>query len=583
MDSTSSPARDTGTLIVPAWLARVCKPERMLWLGPLLGFVLTIPAFFMGYVLDDHFLRQSAIGSSLYRERPSWDLFSFVSSQADVSYYRERGILLAWWTPDSFRNHFFRPIASLVHAAHFRFLDGAPWVMHVVVAGLYAVTIYLCARLLLRLASSRVAAGIGTLLFAVNDAHAFSSGMVWGTNTMLCALLGLGALLLHDRWRHAKSMGGLLLFCLMFALSLLCSEGGLALMGYLLAHALLREEGSLRRRLLTLAPGALITAAYLIFYAVGQYGVKSSGVYQSPVDEPLGSLAAVAQKTAMLVGSQVVSFPPLTVALAAANAPAVMAGLALLLVAVFLSRGFLRSNRSLRFFGAAMVLSIIPFAFGPLQDRLLLWSGLGAAGLLGELFATPAATLTRLQRGVARGLLFTNAVVAAVFYVPSLYAYGLLEKPSQLLADAITEKDTVLFSAPLDIFSWYPPAIAAEKGRQWPQHFYFFYTGPETMVVGRTGERTFVANVEKGWFRSPETERFTRSSQLPFALEDRVELELMTVTIEKVTEDGRPRLVHFEFKKDLSEFAWMRWAAKGPVSCELPPIGSTMRLQTRLF
>ena len=583
MAATSSSVREDNALIVPAWLQRICLPARMQWLAPLLGFVLTVPALCMGYLLDDHFLRQSVLGSPVYRQRPSWDLFSFVSSQADVAYYRERGVLLAWWTPDTYRNHFFRPLASLVHVLHFRFLDEAPWVMHLIEAALYALMIYLVARLLRRLSSSPVATGVGTLLFAVNDTHAFSSGIIWGANTMLCTVLGLGALLLHHRWRRGELRGSLPLFCLAFVVSLLCSEGGLALMGYLLAYALLWEEGPLRRRLVSLVPGTLISVAYLAFYIIGQYGVKSSGVYRSPADDPLGSLVAVVFKTTVLVGSQLVSFPPLNMALVATHAPGVMAGLALLVGVLFLSSRSVRSNRSLLFFGAAMVLSIVPFALGPLQDRLLLWSGLGAAGLLGELFAMPAAALPRLQRHVAQGLLFTNAAVSLLFYVPTLFMYGLVEKPSQRLADTIPAEDTVLFSAHWDVFSWYPPAIATEKGRDWPQHFYYFYTGPEPLVVERTGERTFLAKVEQGWFVSPETERFTRTSQLPFTAGERVDLELVTATVEEVTDDGRPLRVRFDFKKDLSKFAWMKWAEQGPVRCELPPIGTTMRLQTRLF
>jgi hypothetical protein len=251
--------------------------------------------------------------------------------------------------------------------------------------------------------------------------------------------------------------------------------------------------------------------------------------------------------------------------------------------AELLFRKLLVANRTLAFFGTGMVLSIVPFALGPLQDRLLLWSGLGAAGMLGELFAVPRSGFSKLQRGVTRMFLFTNLVVSLAFYVPTLFIYQLLEKPSQLLANAIPAQDTVMFSGPWDIFSWYPPAIAAEKGRTWPEHFYVFYTGPEAMTVRRTGERTFRATVEQGWFMSPETERFTRSSQLPFKAGDRVELELMTVMVEKVTGDGRPLSVLFTFHVDPSAFAWMQWSRDGPIACPVPAIGMEQRLVAHLF
>jgi hypothetical protein len=174
-------------------------------------------------------------------------------------------------------------------------------------------------------------------------------------------------------------------------------------------------------------------------------------------------------------------------------------------------------------------------------------------------------------------------VVSLLFYVPTLFGYQILEKPSQNLASAIPAQDTVMFSGPWDIFSWYPPAMAAEKGRAWPAHFYVFYTGPEPMTVHCTGERTLRATVEKGWFLSPETERYTRSRRLPFKAGDRVELELMTATVEQVTPDGRPTSVLFTFNVDPARLTWLRWAKEGPIPCQPPPIGTDLRLVSRLF
>jgi hypothetical protein len=140
----------------------------------------------------------------------------------------------------------------------------------------------------------------------------------------------------------------------------------------------------------------------------------------------------------------------------------VVVGILLAIGLIVLFRKVLIENRILAFFATGMILSIVPFAMGPLQDRLLLWSGLGAAGMLGELFSMRREAFGRLQRGVARTLLFTNVVVSLLFYVPTLFGYQILEKPSQNLASAIPAQDTVMFSGPWDIFSWYPPAMAAD-------------------------------------------------------------------------------------------------------------------------
>jgi len=57
----------------------------------------------------------------------------------------------------------------------------------------------------------------------------------------------------------------------------------------------------------------------------------------------------------------------------------------------------------------------------------------------------------------------------------------------------------------------------------------------------------------------------------------------MTAVFEKVTADGRPISVSFNFKRDLSEFRWMKSTKNGPEKCELPPVGEEMQLVLPMF
>ena len=79
---------------------------------------------------------------------------------------------------------------------------------HVGLALLYALLIFLCAKLLMRFSVSPVAIGIGILIFAIDDIHAYSSGVIMALNTILCCVFGLYALLMHDKWRRDKSGSG---------------------------------------------------------------------------------------------------------------------------------------------------------------------------------------------------------------------------------------------------------------------------------------------------------------------------------------------------------------------------------------
>jgi len=299
--------------ILPGRLAKLARPTRMLWLGPLLGFTLSIPFFFTGYKLDDYLFAQQSLDKTVYHARASWDYFNWASSATEVAQYRERGIIVDWFTPDAFRFRPFRPLASLVHAWQFRHLAHAPWAMHVSLALLYALLILLCAKLLMRFSTSATAVGIGVLLFAIDDSHAFSSGWISAYNTLLCCLFGLFALFMHDRWRRDKSSLGLTFSVASFVLALLSSEGGLALMGYLVAYAIFVESGSWRKKAASMIPAVLIAAGYLLFYAMYHFGPRCFVAYVSASDDPWLAVFAVLSNTVLFTVSQVVSLAPLTV------------------------------------------------------------------------------------------------------------------------------------------------------------------------------------------------------------------------------------------------------------------------------
>jgi hypothetical protein len=72
------PVAKSISAILPQWLIRLCRPSRMVWFAPLLGFMLTIPSFFSGYTADDHLLKQNRSEKTVYSQRPGWDYFNIV-------------------------------------------------------------------------------------------------------------------------------------------------------------------------------------------------------------------------------------------------------------------------------------------------------------------------------------------------------------------------------------------------------------------------------------------------------------------------------------------------------------------------
>jgi hypothetical protein len=580
-DTTMQQSEKNAFTILPQRLIKLCQPSRILWFAPLLGFILTIPSFFAGYSMDDHFFKQNSIEKSIFHQRPSWDYFNFVSSDAEVASYRERGIFGTWWMPDSYRFHLFRPLASLIQAFQFRFFANTPWIIHISVALLYALLIFVCAKVLMRFSSSPIALGIACLFFAIDDTHAYSTGWCCSHNTILCCIFGLIALLMHDRWRRQKSTRWLLLFIVSFLLALLASEGGLALMGYLFAYALFIENGNWRKKNVSMIPGAIITFGYMIFYTMQQLGMKDGCGYISPTDDLFHTMFIIMKNTAMFALSQILSFPPLTLPLSMSGEGGVVVAVVLLSIIIIFLRKFLVSSRIVMFFGTGMVLSIIPFTLGMMSDRLLFWAGIGAAGLLGELFTNLAVIKGKQQRIFAKILLFNNMIISIVFFIPTLFVTSILEDYAQALEKNVPTTNTILLNMN-GISGSYPPAIRCEKGGIWPEHFYNLYEGPDTLTVKCTGERTLLATTPNGWFWAYIV-RSTRSKRLYFKKNDTFDVQLMTATIVNVTDDGRPLSVRFTFKKDLADFAWIKWTKKEPEKCKVPVIGDEIQVCAPMF
>jgi hypothetical protein len=289
------------------------------------------------------------------------------------------------------------------------------------------------------------------------------------------------------------------------------------------------ESGSWLKRITALIPGTLVAAGYLVFYRIQEFGAKISFGYLSPSDDPLNTIFIVLSNTVLLALSQILSFPPLTVVLTFAGLEGVAIAALLLSIIVFVFRKLIVSSRRVAFFGMGMVLTIIPFTIGLASDRLLLWAGLGAAGLLGELFTVQIAAIGKPQRIFSRTLLVTNTAVSLICFIPLALFFINFESGAKTLEKKITSENTVILNNSGAFSSLWSPAIRYEKRGVWPEHCYSLYDGMDTLTIKRTGERTLLASTPKGWFAS-YLERSTRPKQLYFKQGDTINLQLMTAT-----------------------------------------------------
>ncbi len=250
----------------------------------------------------------------------------------------------------------------------------------------------------------------------------------------------------------------------------------------------------------------------------------------------------------------------------------------------FAFRNFFRQNRMASFYGTAMILSIIPFTLSGSQDRVLLWAGLAAAGLLSELCAYLVSIVKKKRFPVVMGkiILFNNLFFSLLFFIPALFMFMIIESSAGKIEKSVSNKNAIVFNAPMDIFFMYPAALRAEKKEKWPDHVHCLYNGTDTLILTRTGQNTIEAKVASGWLKIM-MERFFRAKRCTFKPGDRINLSLMDITITHVTPDGRPETVEFTFKDDMEDINWMEWKGSGPVPCKLPEIGQQIKLVMKMF
>lgn len=580
---------------------RVEHPSFARW-AACVAFVFALPSLAAGFFLDDHvhrfFLTQSSRFSWL--SRSPLDIFSLVHrSAAERKEMLDRGFL-PWWTADDLQFALVRPLSSLTHALDYALWPTQPALMHLHSLLWFAAVVLAAGALYRRLLEPPFVAGLATLLFALDDAHGMMVGWIANRNALLTAVFGLIALVAHDAWRRDGDRRGAVLGPAMFACGLLAGESIIGFLGYLCAHAAFIDRAPWSRRLAALAPYAGLTLIWLVSYRVLGYGVVGSGVYLDPLNDPAGFLAAVGKRGPGLLLGQLATPPSETVLILeelTRHGHLIFVGVALafLLFVAWVLRPLWSRDPSVRFFGAGMLLSVVPVCAAIPDDRLLLNVGIGAMGVVASLVGRGAAELGRLApsrhwrvsaRVLTIGFLIFHAGLGPLLLPLRVLSPRLLEARYQgnygtLPQDPeLGEQTLVIVNAPdagscfLLFFwmwggGWIPPArVRCLSAQMLP----FQLTRPD--------DRTLVARSETGYVTTL-SERATRSKDSPFTRGALRRLPGFSVDVSEVSAEGRPTEVVFRFDVPLEDrsLRWVTWKDGRYVPFTPPALGDTLLVE----
>jgi len=387
----------------------------------------------------------------------------------------------------------------------------------------------------------------------------------------------------------------------LLVVALLSSEAGLATTAYLFAYAVWFDKGPWPRRLVTLAPYAVIVVWWRGAWSYLGYGVSDGmGLYVDPLREPMAYAVGLKERLPPLLLGQL-ALPPSDVCMmfesGGSKVYALVAGALVALIALTVLPVLGRS-RQIAFWITGMLLSLPPIAATVPSDRLLYFVGLGAMPLAGEFLVRvlgrrgiglPLPPVRRRVCTIAGfGLLIIHGAFAPLgLMLRAAYPAGppSLRRELELTGplDASVEgKDLVIVNAPAPFFLVHFPLVQALDGAPVPRVTRVLSAAFPSVQIHRLDAQTLVIRPELG-FLHWTWDRLFRSDRYPMGLRERVELTGMSVEVTSINDDGRPTEATFQFANPLDDgsIKWLHWTDGSFEPWTPPRIGQTVELRPR--
>jgi hypothetical protein len=558
--------------------------------------------------------------------------FATVDPERNLQQLKAYGAL-PWWTSDSLRVAFWRPVASFTHWVDYRLFPTSIALMHLHSILWFAAVVFAVSILYRRIGELRITdcglrirhagfgpqceiqnpqwmAGLAALMYLLADCSYFPTMWLANRNALISLFFGILAVILHDRHRTA---GGWLNFtgalaCLL--LSLFSAEAGIATGAYLFAYEIVLRRERWTRRLGASAPFVAVTLGWRLVYSVLGYGAAGGGFYIDPVREPLRYALAVLDRLPFLLAGQWTSLPPEFCGMLSGAAKQVLwaALLALTVGLPVVLWPLLRENRRARFWLVGMYASAVPICATVPMSRALVFVAVGAFGLIAELAGnwrqiagwTPGCGWRRvLVSGLVIGALATHLPWAAVrrAMAPSVTA-RLERRMNKTMAMGLLwwwrGEDLVLVNAPNPAAFLYDPFRNVYNGRLLPGAVRLLAPGFGALEVARTQpQRLVVRALARSLLDCPSYEGLhfvlfyralcdVRGAGQPMQAGQRIVLPRMTVEVLRVDECGLPVEAAFDFSAALEDpsLQWINWdwQRRDWAVFPVPKVGETVTL-----
>jgi len=538
-----------------------------------LGFVMLLASLDTGLAADD-FLHAIMLDRPCPLPgfaRAPLDIFRFCDPREFAKLF-EQGVF-SWWDDPEARLAFLRPVSALTHVLDhelFR-LNGPLLHLH---SALWGLVLLLGVRALYQtLAADRFVANLALAFYALDDARGWLVSWVAARNAAVATALSVWTLYVHHAGRSGRLRGAALWGPLLCLGALLAGEGSVALYGYLFAYAVFIDRGAGRARLLSLAPYGVIIVVWRVTYRVLGYGAYGSSLYHDPQADPLAFAVAWLSNTPLLLAAQLGSLwsdvSMLLFVVPTLELAFYLGSLLFVVGAAWLLWPGVKAEPLSRYAALGMFAATIPaVSVTPPMDRLLTWIAIGGSLLLAQLFA-PLLRDPSAERGVRKlvmvGLLGINVI--SMLFVPSRARGNLVMRDSLMRAEAavprdesVTGKTLVYFNPPLLPYAAYLPIERAATGVPRPRLQHIISSALTEITVERIDAYSLSLRQNGGFIGDPIS-RLMWSKHRSFEIGERIKQSDMILTVDELTEDGRPLAIRIQFALVLEDpsFLWVQW------------------------
>ncbi|MHC4215541.1 MAG: protein kinase family protein [Planctomycetota bacterium] len=458
----------------------------------------------------------------------------------------------------------------------------------------------LCVTLLYRrLIPTAWIAGLAGLIFAIDQAHSLPACWIAARTTVIAGFFAVVCLLLHDTARNRAAWPCSLLAAVAFALALLSKEAAIATCAYLLAYALLMDSGSIRSRLLTMAPYGVIVMIWQLAYRILGFGISSSELYVDPAGSPLRALKIIFERGPILLFGQWGFPPPETVWLLTPLARQIFWVVAILWLAAlfYILVPPLKDQPAARYFFLGMLIATVPACMGMISGRMLEYVGIGGSALLAillyALLNKHYSSRHALDRCLCRIFLPVLLVIHLIFApIGFIVTHWTFRKPLTMRQETLTQaaripqlagKTVLLLNPPHASYASYLQIHRALAGKALPAHVWALAPGRfehtrQTVHIKRLDLYRLQIKVQNGIPIQLE-----RGRNQPLCIGDRIDLDGMTVTVSDIDSAGLPKTMVFTFPVPLESpsIVWLEILGKELSPWSPPRIGETILLVNR--